>query len=145
MHQSSSKQMKAEGVSVLLPGMLQVRAAAMAAMARVLPLWALHLRCQIRHPHLLPQEQEGHSRRQPLGPACACEEYGAPAAGGAQEACGVAGDVAAALLKQACERIDRLRRVRRQLLSPLACWLSLFLADAHPQADKTLQRSWHGP
>lgn len=47
--------------------------------------------------------------REPHG--VACEHHGLSAANGAHEAHDVAGDVAAALLKQACERIDRLRRV----------------------------------
>ena len=113
----------------------QVRAAAMAALAQLLPLWAAHRRRQSRHPRwpfdhmlngtvayerkmpcsssagqqLLPSQQQADDRREPAGTASVeCE---APAASAALDAHGVAGEVAAALLKQACERIDRLRRV----------------------------------
>lgn len=109
----------------------------MSALARILPLWALHHGCPNKHSHLPlklhlrsaekqmrpcspsaehqlpPPEQQGGDRRGPLGAACG--GHGLLAANGAQqEACDVAADVAAALLKQACERIDRLRRVSAQ-------------------------------
>jgi hypothetical protein len=78
-----------------------VRGAAMAALAALLPLWAHHRRSRGRRQPLGElQHGNGGSRGAP--------ESGCGAVGGGAD---VAAEVARALVKQACERIDRLRKV----------------------------------